>query len=626
MNIRLLILVVLIHSDLIAQDINDRILIRSQTNVEALNKISEKANNRYTKLVLQAKRKGINNKVLNSKNRESYLSGFDTEGNPVYDSDDNVNSAITARIDKIWDGGSSGLNLDGSGVQIGHWEAGGIALLSHQELVGKVTHAEDADITGHATHTACTMVGLGVDSAAKGMASGATITSRRSDNDESEIANFAANGGILSNHSYKTGDSEAATAVYGAYTSNSKKWDDILYNAPYLTLCKSGGNDRGDGINVNDNGYDLIFTVATSKNLITVGAIDDVITYYNPKSITQSSFGSWGPTDDWRIKPDITANGVRVYSAYNGNDTDYTYSSGTSMSTPSVTGAIALLQQHYHNKNSAYMKAATVKALLIGTTDEVGDNNGPDFQSGWGLLNAARAAEVISNNGTVSRISELSLLSGSTYTTTIEVDGISPLTLAIAWTDPSGHPVSEETDNQTLMLINDLDVKITGKNSVYEPWVMTPNSSSDNFTDAATKGDNYRDNVERIDVSSLPPGVYTVSVTHKRNLVNGSQDFSMIINGLSPNTLGMSNIEDYQRPRIFPNPSKGGNINISIPDSYNSDKYQIEVFDIGGRKIKSSVHFKKQINLSLPNVDSGLFIIKVQINQNFYNQLIIIEN
>lgn len=612
-----------IHSNLIAQNENDRAYIIEQTNTEVLYEISEKMKNYYINALNKASNQEIKKEIINSKGEKGYLSGFDINGNPVYDFDDNIDSAITSRVDKIWDGGESGLNLNGSGIQIGHWEASGLALTTHQELNGKITHAENENITSHATHTAGTMIGTGINGDARGMASGSTIISRRSNTDESEIAIFGATGGILSNHSYSTGNPDGNTPLYGLYTNNSREWDEILYNAPYLSLCKSAGNNRNDNVNIGDNGYDLIFTVAGSKNLITVGAINDVPFYNGPQSITQSTFSNWGPTDDWRIKPDITANGVNVYSADDDNNFDYQYKSGTSMSTPSVTGAIALLQQHYHNENSVYMKAATVKALLLGTTDEAGNSDGPDFQSGWGLLNAERAAEVISNNGTQSRINELTLSNGNIYTTTVEVDGTSPLALTICWTDPVGNTVSG-TDNQTPMLVNDLDVRITKDDIVYEPWVMTPNTNSNNFTDAATTGDNFRDNVERIDISNLPQDTYTVTVTHKGVLVNGSQDFSMVVLGISEDGLSTQDLELHHNSfLIYPNPSQDGYFNLSIPNEYTSDYYEIEVFDLLGKLVKKNTYHEKEINLDLSNLNSGMFIIKL--NGNSYNQLIILD-
>lgn len=50
---------------------------------------------------------------------------------------------------------------------------------------------------------------------------------------------------------------------------------------------------------------------------------------------TIASFSSMGPCDDGRIKPDLVANGVNLYSSVSSSDSAYdgTYS-GTSMATP----------------------------------------------------------------------------------------------------------------------------------------------------------------------------------------------------------------------------------------------------------------------------------------------------
>ncbi len=133
---------------------------------------------------------------------------------------------------------------------------------------------------------------------------------------------------------------------------------------------------------------------ACAKNIITVGAIDDIPNgYQNTGDVTQNgtSSSNWGPTDDGRIKPDIVANGEGLYSPVyhnpnNPNQTGnsyYDYKSGTSMAAPSVTGSIALLMEHYRDTHSQNdMKSATVKALLIHTADEAGDSPGPDYKYG----------------------------------------------------------------------------------------------------------------------------------------------------------------------------------------------------------------------------------------------------
>ena len=46
-----------------------------------------------------------------------------------------------------------------------------------------------------------------------------------------------------------------------------------------------------------------------------VGAVNDVLNYTGPGSVGMSSFSSWGPTDDGRIKPDVVGNGVGLFSS-----------------------------------------------------------------------------------------------------------------------------------------------------------------------------------------------------------------------------------------------------------------------------------------------------------------------
>ena len=99
-------------------------------------------------------------------------------------------------------GGNLGLNLDGLGIIIGEWD-GGAVLASHQEFGGRVTQMDNPEnSSSHATHVAGTMIGNGIDHDASGMAYRASLNAYDWSNDESEIALAAADGLILSNHSY----------------------------------------------------------------------------------------------------------------------------------------------------------------------------------------------------------------------------------------------------------------------------------------------------------------------------------------------------------------------------------------------------------------------------------------
>ncbi len=604
------------HS-LSAQSTADRANIKAKTNVEALKVMAKRLEAQAAETAER-----FDSVIVYQNGQRGFLSGIDQDGNPVYDHDDNFSAAITSGIDKIWRGSS--FDLSGCDIEIGHWEAGGVALAGHRELVGRVTHAESADVTSHATHTAGTMIGTGVSNGARGMAPCATIVSRRSNNDIAEMSLFAAEGGILSNHSYSRGNPDGNITEYGQYNQDASELDELLFNAPYLTMNKSASNTRDDGVNQDDQGYDILFTLATAKNAIVVGGVDDVPNYTTPEAVRFYASSSWGPTDDWRIKPDLSANAVEVFSADNDANDAYDTKSGTSMSTPVVTGAVALLQEYYHNQNGVYMKSATVKALLLITTRELGEHDGPDFQNGWGLLNAEKAANVIKENTDGAAIRELTLLQAGTYTSTIQVNEASSFSLTIAWTDPAGIPIVG-TDNQFPVLINDLDVRISGNGETYEPWVLTPNSTSDNFTAAASKGDNFRDNVERIDIDQLPTGTYTVTVSHKGTLVNSMQDFSMVMSTGEPRVVtSLGKAPDIAAVLLYPNPSDQ-TVRLSLPDQINAGGYQVTIVDLQGRRVYQRSFNEKEMVINTAKMKSGVYMTLIQAGGLTFKRRLIIE-
>jgi PKD repeat protein len=275
------------------------------------------------------------------------------------------------------------------------------------------------------------------------------------------------------------------------------------------------------------NGYDCISTYGNAKNILTVGAVNDLTNYTGPSSVVMSSFSGWGPTDDGRIKPDLVGNGVSVYSAYTPNNNSYNTISGTSMATPNVSGSLILLQQHHKNLKGTYMKAASLKGLAIHTCDEAGPAPGPDYMFGWGLLNIERAANLLSDNQQF--VEEKVLTNSSVYEKSYKNNG-APIRVTLCWTDPEANPVQAALNNPSIRLVNDLDLRIIDEqNNTYLPYILNPFSPSSN----ATSGDNIRDNVEQVYLFSPTAGRYRVRVTHKGNLVRNPQAYSLIITGLS---------------------------------------------------------------------------------------------
>lgn len=484
------------------------------------------------------------------------------DGMPVYYTTDNANAAITTRANQLWPGGLLGLNVSGLGYnKIGEWDAAA-PRSTHQEFTntGSSRVIQKDGVTSlhdHSTHVAGTLIAGGVVATAKGMAYNAVLNAYDWNSDVSEMASAAANGLEISNHSYgyvrgwywngatwswygNTSVSTSEDYLFGFYNSSSRDWDNVAYNAPYYLPVKSAGNDRLEGPTNGQypqdgapDGYDCIGEVGVAKNILTVGAVNDVLNYTGPASVVMSSFSSWGPADDGRIKPDIVANGVGLYSSLAGSNSSYGTYSGTSMATPNAAGTMVLLQQHYQNTHGGSpMRASTLKGLVINTADECGTTTGPDYQFGWGLMNAARAASLITDDATLNTLDELVLNNGGTYTRTVESDGTKPLVVTVSWTDPAGTPVAASLDPITPMLVNDLDLRLIKDGATFYPWKLNRNSPS---AAATNNSENNVDNVELVYIGSPAAGTYTIQVDHDGTLAN-PQYFSLIISGIGQAT------------------------------------------------------------------------------------------
>ena len=465
------------------------------------------------------------------------------DGKPVYVHTQNYYVARTLRTNKLYNNGGLGLNVQGQNMIVGLWD-GGAVRSTHNFLTGRVTQRDGAvfssptDENRHATHVTGTMIASGV-ARYQGMAFNASAWTHDWFNDESEMVQRASEGLLVSNHSYGTrvfnflGQRLIDIYWFGKYDSEARNWDNIMYNAPYYLIVDAAGNDRAhQSQGPNKGGYDMLVGHSTDKNGITVAAVNRVSNYTGPNSVQMSSFSNWGPTDDGRIKPDISSQGVGVASCTSDSNTSTDTYDGTSMAAPGVTGSAILLQQHYNQTYGNYMRSATLKGLILHTADEAGSHPGPDYAYGWGLMNTAAAATAISDNGLRSVIKEITLNQGDTYSFTVNADGSVPLMASISWTDPAGQvitgTVQDMLDNPTPALVNDLDIRVNKNSNTYFPWKLNPANPSA----GATQGDNIVDNFEKVQVNN-PNGTYTITVSHKGNLKYGKQDVSIIVTGIS---------------------------------------------------------------------------------------------
>ena len=595
--------------------------IKAATNVTALQKMITDQNT--LKNNIKANRNRFPQEV-EVRGQKAYLATIDENGIPRYVTSDNYDAAVSIKVDELWVGGDSGYDLDGTGVIVGVWEAGGVALAEHNELEGKVEIIDDmAEVTFHATHVTGTIISEGNNANAIGMAPGATVKSSDSNNDIAELAFYALDGGLLTNHSYGTILFQNNQHVLGIYTSAAGQWDELLFNSPYLLSCKSAGNTRDDGFNTIDNGYDQLLNASCAKNNLVVGAIGDVNGLSSPTDFNESTFSSWGPTDDWRIKPDITANGIGLYSCTNQGVNAYDNSSGTSMSVATVTGGVALLQQYYEMLNGVYMKSATAKALLLATADELGPYDGPDFREGWGLMNARKAADAIYNNGTESLIIETNINEYTTEFIPVQIADGAEVTVMIAWTDPE-NPNVGQGENLTPSLMNDLDVRLIGPDGTYMPWMMDPQIFGTEFGNAAIKGDNFRDNVERINATITQGGVYEVIVSHKDGILNDIQDYSLVITGIQgePNDVDEVIAENV---KIYPNPNVTNLLTVDLTSISDKMEYDMKIMDVNGKVILT----KKATASNLLSIDistfaNGIYFLSLTSDRGTYTEKVVV--
>ncbi|HSP41392.1 MAG TPA: MBG domain-containing protein, partial [Luteolibacter sp.] len=512
---------------------------------------------------------------------------------PVYLTTHNVNAAISTGANLLQ---SSPYTLNGNGLTIGMWD-GGSGRATHQEFGGRMVVRDGSASINHATHVGGTLIASGVTASARGMATAAVVDTYDWNNDISEMTGRGATGPgqqatriYLSNHSYgyisgwyntggtgsppRTwewyGNGTTATSIeqdFGRYNDLTREIDTLVFNAPYYLIFQSAGNDRNDNPSAGQSialspgsstvvsydpalhpagdgnyrgGFETIGFRSLAKNIVTVGSANDAVTggVRDPSKATLSAFSCWGPTDDGRIKPDVVANGAGLYSSLNTSNSAYGTYSGTSMSSPNACGSAALLVQQYGQLfPGSAMRAATLKGLLIHTATDLG-NPGPDYKSGWGLINVKTAADLIADHHAIplkQRITESQLTTSvSTLSYPFLWDETTPIRATLCWTDPAG-TATTTSDLRSPRLVNNLQLKLIAPNgSEHFPFVMpfvgTWTQASMDLP--ATTGINNTDNVEQVYVSSPGiPGTWQAVVTYSGTLANNAQQFSLILDG-----------------------------------------------------------------------------------------------
>ncbi len=568
-------------------------------------------------------------------------------GKPIYISQDNSEAAIATKTDRLMLGGSLNLNLDGSGVNVGVWEVNipqenHVEFFDNSDTSSRVTLLDFINSDGstnqsnHATHVIGTIAAKGVDPDAMGMAPNANVRSYNAVNDLSEMLIEASASGsplLLSNHSYGVPpqDFQSNPWVIGAYTTDARNLDEIVKNNPYYLSVHSAGNSGNfDNPNPFFSGFDKLTLEKTSKNNLVIANADPAINGLgNLISFPINSSSSQGPTDDLRIKPDLAADGTNLYSSIPGNS--YGTLSGTSMAAPNTTGTLALLQQYYNQLNSKFMFAATLKGLVCHTATDDSSIPGPDPIFGWGFLNAEFAANTITDasNGTAI-IEETVLANGDSYTFSFNAISGDNIIASLCWTDTPGDiATSVDLNSDTPRLVNDLDIRIAKDGITYFPYYSDINifSGFSNF-----KGDNSRDNLERIDFVAPSDGEYNVTISHKGTLVgfpidDRRQEYSVIVTGNNL-TLSTNDVSLSDKMTLYPNPTKDYfDLNFSIS---NDSDITVKIYDINARLVNEKIFsnynnsiFKERFYTD--NLTSGIYMVKVSNGNSIATKKLIIN-
>lgn len=425
-------------------------------------------------------------------------------------------------------------NLNGSGLTAAQWDVGWADDHSDLNYTGKTVRGDAGcsesrcSVDDHATHVAGTMLGKGnVDSRHRGVAPDTDLvtyelpTSSQSElYSESDDAINTYNA-ILSQNSwsFKPSGCDTADSVYGNYPDWSKWYDAIIsgdassVNGRFSIVFSAGNEKEKCEPDFNTTTYP-----GTAKNVITVGAL------YRYKEA--ASFSSHGPTDDNRIKPDVSAIGVSVESTIPGNN--YDYKSGTSMAAPAVSGVVTQVSQKYQREFGELPEPSTVKGILIQNAEDL-NMTGPDFATGWGMVRGEESINYVDEAKAKDLIKTGDIYSLGYDSYSFEVDENSSVNITLVWTDHPGDTTAEKK------LVNDLDLKVYNGAEKYYPWTIDWSSRKQG---ASRDQADHLNNVEQV---FIPSASGTIDITvDSYNIPESPQNYSLIISqkkgeGLTPN-------------------------------------------------------------------------------------------
>jgi len=300
--------------------------------------------------------------------------------------------------------GAENLAYNGSGVRVavidtGIYEHPALNIVANRNFVTDEDESNYDDDVGHGTHVAGIIGGDGTGSDGKyrGVAPGVSLINARAGN-----ASGLGEGDIIAAIDWSSGSGGDADIISMSFGGGYPYISDLITQAitnaqdDYgVIFVASAGNDGPN--------YFTGSTPASGIDVISIGATD--------QNDDLASFSSWGPTFGYLGYPDVVAPGVNIISTdakdsiiskeeryignyfdYSGN-ADYIPLSGTSMSAPMVSGALAILKEAYPNLTPETARIALIEGARK-LSSEADDDN---LKSGAGLINVSASLNYLNS-------------------------------------------------------------------------------------------------------------------------------------------------------------------------------------------------------------------------------------